>query len=349
MRPPQVRWSGDGAEIYFQWKQPAQAEEAPFDTYAVRRDGSNLRKLSEKEARFAPPAAGDLSRDRRRIVYAREGDLFVYDNTTGRTRQVTRTADAESNPRFLRDGRRIVFTRANNLYVLSLEDGMLDQLTDIRSEGAPAPAAAAGGRGGRGGAAPPAAGSPARGTDSQEFLKKQEAELLEVVRQRAALREAQEALRKQENPRKPFTLQARQAVTSLQLSPDEKFVIASVADTPANAKNTIVPNFVTESAYVEDIRGRTNVGDLQPRGRLALIDVTSGEVKWVDPGQKGEVRLFPPEWSEDGTRAVLLARAADNKTAGFWRSTRPPPKPAFSPPTMTTPGWEARAPTPSAG
>ena len=311
--PSQVRWSGDSAEIYFQWKQPAQAEEAPLDTYAVHRDGSNLRKLSPEEARFAPPIAGDLSRDRRRIVYAREGDIFVYDNATGKTRQITRTADAESNPRFLRDGRRIAFTRANNLYALSLEDGTLEQLTDIRSESAPGPATG-GGRGGRGGAAPPAAdGAPARGTDSQEFLKKQETELLEVVRQRAALRQAQEALRKQENPRQPFTLQARQSVTSLQLSPDEKFVIASVSDTPANAKNTIVPNFVTESAYVEDIRGRTNVGDAQPRGRLALIGVATGEVKWVDPGQKRDVRLFPPEWSEDGTRAVLMARAADNK------------------------------------
>ncbi len=313
--PSQVRWSRDSAEIYFQWKQPAQAEEAPLDTYAVHRDGSSLRNLSPEEARFAPPSAGDLSRDRRRIVYAREGDIFVYDNATGKTRQVTRTADAESNPRFLRDGRRIAFTRSNNLYVLSLEDGTLEQFTDIRSEAAPATAAGGGGRGGRGSAAPPAAadGAPARGTDSQEFLKKQETELLEVVRERAALRQAKEALNKQENPRQPFTLQARQSVTSLQLSPDEKFVVASVSDTPATAKNTIVPNFVTESAYVEDIRGRTNVGDAQPRGRLALIGVATGEVKWIDSGQKREVHLFPPEWSEDGTRAVLMARAADNK------------------------------------
>ena len=312
--PSQVRWSGDSTEIYFQWKQPAQSEESPLDTYVVHRDGSGLRKLSVEEANSAPPVSGDLSHDRRRIVYAREGDLFVYDNATGKTRRVTRTADAELNPRFLRDGRRIAFTRANNLYVLSLDDGTLDQLTDVRSESAPGLPTSGGGRGGRGGAgAPAAAGVPARGTPSQEFLKKQETELLEVVRDRAALRQAQEDRRKQENPRKPFTLQARQNVASLQLSPDGKFVIASISETAANAKNTIVPNFVNESAYVEDIPGRTNVGDSQPRTRLALIDVASGEVKWVDSGQKREVRLYPPEWSEDGTKAVLLARSADNK------------------------------------
>jgi dipeptidyl aminopeptidase/acylaminoacyl peptidase len=106
---------------------------------------------------------------------------------------------------------------------------------------------------------------------------------------------------------------------------------------PANAKNTIVPNYVTESAYTEDIPGRSNVGDTQMRIRLALIDVATGEVKWVDHGQKAappnpqtrkmetgaqaarttpqerDVQLFQPVWSEDGTKAVILARAADNK------------------------------------
>jgi dipeptidyl aminopeptidase/acylaminoacyl peptidase len=342
--PSQVRWSGDGSQIFFQWKQAAQKEDAPLDTWMVNRDGSGLRKLSDEESRTAPPVFGEPSLDRSRIVYARDGDLFVYDNATGKTRQLTRTTDVEASPRFLRDGKRIAFTRANNLYVLSLEDGSLVQMTDIRSEAAPAAApAAAGGRGGRGGAAPPtAAGQPPRGTDSQEFLKKEEKDLLEAVRERAARREEEEARRKKENPRQPFQLQARQTVGSLQLSPDEKFVTAVVMEPPANAKNTIVPNYVTESAYTEDISGRSNVGDTQMRTRLAVIDAATGEVKWVDHGQKlappnpqvqktetgresgaqaartptpqeRDVQLFQPVWSEDGSRAVILARAADNK------------------------------------
>ena len=342
--PGQVRWSGDGAQVFFQWKQAAQAEDAPMDTYVVNRDGSGLRKLSDEDAKTAPPVNGEPSLDHTRIVYARDGDLFLYDNTTGKTRQLTRTTDVEASPRFLRDGKRVAFTRANNLYVLSLEDGSLVQMTDIRSESAPAaPATAGGGRGGRGGTAPPTAtGQPPRGTDSQEFLKKEEKDLIEAVRERAARREEDEARRKKENPRKPFQLQARQNVASLQLSPDEKIVTAVVMEPPANAKNTIVPNYVTESAYTEDIPGRSNVGDTQARVRLALIDVETGEVKWVDHGQKTappapqtqkmdtgresgaqssrtptsqerDVQLFQPAWSEDGTRAVILARAVDNK------------------------------------
>ena len=34
--------------------------------------------------------------------------------------------------------------------------------------------------------------------------------------------------------------------------------------------------------HVEDIPGRSNVGDSQARTRLAVIDVVTGDVKWVD-------------------------------------------------------------------
>jgi len=337
-QPAQVRWSGDSQRIYFQWKQASEKEDAPLATYVVGHDGSGLRRLSDDEAKSAPPAAGDTSRDKGLSVYARDGDIFVYDNRKGGTQQVTRTTDPELNPRFLADGRRIAFTRANNLYAMSLDTGMLVQMTDIRTPpvpGAPGAAAAIGGRGGRGGAPPPTTGEPPKGTDSQEYLKKEQKDLLEAIRERVARREEDDAKRKKDNPRKPYTLQARQTVAALQLSPDEKYVVATMIDAAANAKNTVVPNYVTESAYTEDIPGRANVGDTQAHTRLALIDATSGEVKWVDHGQRisppavardggapsvrapapqeRDVQLSEPVWSEDGTRAVLRARAADNK------------------------------------
>src|SRR5450432_266254 len=166
--PTAVRWSYDGQWLYFQWKQYADKETAPLDTYAVNRDGSGLRKLTGLEIKQLPPALGDTSKDKRLTAYASAGDLFVYDNTTGKTQQLTKTTDAETNPHFTHDGKRIYFTRSNNLYAMSLDSGMLVQLTDIRSAGAPASAVPAGGGGrgfggGRGSSAPPptaAAGNP---------------------------------------------------------------------------------------------------------------------------------------------------------------------------------------------
>jgi dipeptidyl aminopeptidase/acylaminoacyl peptidase len=348
--PAQVRWSGDGERIYFQWKQASDPQDKDPDTYVVNRDGGNLRKLSDSDAKLAPPAFGDSTRDRKRTVYTRDGDIFLYDATSGQTQQITKTADAEVNPRFTRDGRRIAFTRANNLYVMSLETGSLVEMTDIRTATLPVAGAQAGGaagaRIGQGQGQGRGAGGQGRatnseeqkGTDSQEFVKKEEKDLLEVVREHAAKREEQDAKRKRENPRKPFNLQGTQTIGSLALTPDEKYVIASVVEPGTGTKNTIVPNFVTESAYTEDISSRNKVGDNQGRTRLAILSVETGDVKWVDHGQKlppanadvktettdltpprrpveqdRDVQLSTPVWSEDGTKAVLQARAADNK------------------------------------
>ena len=324
--PEGVRWSHDSQTLYFQWKRYSDKIIAPMDTYAVGRDGSNLRKLSDAEIRNLPPAFGDTTSDHRLTVYSNAGDLYLYDRTTGKTQQLTKTTDNEANPRFTRDGKRVSFTRGPDLYVMSLDTGSLVQLTDIRSGAAPVTSApAAGGRGGFGGrgqggggrGAAAAAGLYApepRGTPSQEYLKKQERELIGVVRDRVELHDELRKKQQAEQPRKPFTLQARQSVGQLQLTPDEKYVVAGIFETPtAAAKNTIVPNFVSDSGYTESIPGRTNVGDSQRTSRLAVFNVETGEVKWVDHGQKKIVQLGMPVWSEDGTRAVVNGRSADNK------------------------------------
>jgi dipeptidyl aminopeptidase/acylaminoacyl peptidase len=337
--PIGVRWSHDSNRILFQWKQHTEKEIAPMDTYTVNRDGSGLRKLTDEETRKLPPALGDTTRDKRLMVYSNAGDLFTFDNETGKITQLTKTTDFETNPRFTQDGKRISFTRNGNLYVMSLDSGLLVQLTDIRSAAAPTTSAApavgggrgfgGGGRGqggGRGAAAGPAAtdaAPEARGTESQEYLKKEQKELLQVVRDRIEQRDDQQKKRTALDAanRKPFTLQARQTVGGLQLTPDEKYVIASVFESAATpAKNTIVPNFISDSAYTEDIPGRSNVGDSQGTSRLAVVNVESGAVTWVDHGQKKagganprEIQMNAPLWSEDGTKAVISARAADNK------------------------------------
>ena len=333
--PSGVYWSQDSQRIYFRWKQADEPRLKEMSLYVVNRDGTGLRRLSDDEAKQAPPANGELSKDKSMTVYTDEGDIFIYDHAKNARRQITKTVDAETNPHFTFDQKRIYFTRANNLYVMNLGDGSLDQLTDIRI-GASVPT------------------SSPKGTDSQEYLKKEERSLLDAVRERAEQREEQEKKRKERETRKPFAVPTGQNVTNLNLSPDGKYVIATISEPGAGSKNTIVPNYVTESAYTEDIPGRGKVGDTQNRTRLVVINVETGETKNVDHGQKlpanappqrtemnateqkelstgggsdrvnpqikttaepkpREVQLSQLQWSEDGKNAVLMGRAADNK------------------------------------
>jgi hypothetical protein len=202
----------------------------------VNRDGSGLKKLTEEEAKNAPPVFGEASRDKKLTLFVDSGDVFLYDNATNQRRQITATTDSETNAHFTRDQKHIYFTRANNLYVMSLDTGSLVQMTDITTGGAPTPAPVAGGgfgQGrGQGGGQRAQTGDTAqqRGTDSQEYLKKEERELLDVIRRRAVKREQDEEKRKRERPRKPFQLAQRQTAVNLQLSPDEKSVTVSVVE-----------------------------------------------------------------------------------------------------------------------
>ncbi|MGH9842471.1 MAG: prolyl oligopeptidase family serine peptidase [Blastocatellia bacterium] len=331
--PTRVYWSQDSERIYFRWKRAGEPRLKEPDLYVVNRDGGGLRKLTEEEARQAPPLFGDLSKDKKLSVYAEDGDIFVYDHAKNERRQITQTTEGESSPRFTADGKHVVFTRQNNLYRIPLEGGALAQLTDIRTGGQ------------TGDAAPP------KGTESQEFIKKEERELIEAVRERARKREEQEAKRKQREKRKPFSPPAGQSVANLNLSPDGKFVSASVLQPATGAKNTIVPNYVTESSFTEDIPARSKAGDNQSRSRMVVLNVETGESKWVEHGLKEQpkekkitatanvpadakdakeknrdlgaraslptkdrdVQLYNLQWSEDGANAALLVRSADNK------------------------------------
>lgn len=331
--PAGVYWSQDSQRIYFRWKQAGEPRLKETSLYVINRDGTGLRRLSDEEAKQAPPANGELSKDKTMTVFTDEGDIFIYDHAKGARRQITQTVDAETNPHFTFDQKHIYFTRQNNLYLMALDGGLLEQLTDIRIGGT-----------GTAGATPP------KGTDSQEYLKKEERALLDAVRERAEQREEQEKKRKEHEKRKPFNVPTGQSPINLSLSPDGKYVIATVSEPGSGSKNTIVPNYVTESAYTEDISGRTKVGDVQGRTRLVVIDVETGETRNVDHGQKmaasapvqrtemnatergtvnsgsstdrsknaaalkdREVQLAQLQWSDDGKNAVLMARAVDNK------------------------------------
>lgn len=319
--PTGVYWSQDSQRVYFRWKQADEARLKETSLYVVNRDGTGLRRLSDDEAKQAPPANGELSKDKTMTVFADEGDIFIYDHVKGVRRQITRTVDAETSAHFTFDQKHIYFTRQGNLYVMALDGGSLEQFTDIRIGGAGVTPAAAGGAGGAQRQVGGSSETQQRGTDSQEYLKKEERALLDAVRERAEQREEQEKKRKEREMRKPFNVPAGQNVINLNLSPDGKYVTATISEPGTGAKNTIVPNFVTESGYTEDIPGRTKVGDTQNRTRLTIINVGTGETKNIDHGQK--LPAMPPaQRAEMNSTEQAQRERGESKTAAEPRPTQ---------------------------
>ncbi|HEX2835566.1 MAG TPA: prolyl oligopeptidase family serine peptidase [Thermoanaerobaculia bacterium] len=331
--PRNVRWSRDGQLVYFDWKQYNDPTEETFDTYVAGRDGKGLRKLSDAEANDAPPGAnGNWTRDRKRAVYVEDGDVFLYDAVAKKRRALTDTNDSEADARFTRDEKRVTFVRGNNLYVLSLNDGSLVQLTNIVSGDEKGPHVSL------------FEEAMKDATASQKWIAEEAKKLSDVVARRSAEREEEEAKRKAAIALAPMKLKKGESISDLELTPDETFVIAFISVDASEGKRTIVPSYVTDTGYTTDLPARRKVGDAQGASRVVSISVADGKVlplkhglKRIEPAkdeaaktkettteataQKTETKE-PPErdieidalfWSDDGTKAVLPARALDNK------------------------------------
>jgi dipeptidyl aminopeptidase/acylaminoacyl peptidase len=307
--PTSLRWSADSTSLYFAWRKPGEKEES---TYVVGRDGAGLRKLSDDESRRVPGANGRWDRAKKRVVFVDAGDIVMVDGS--RRVQITRTTGNESNPRWARDDTHVTYVRDGNLFIVPVDGtaGGVVQLTDVAPKR-----------------------SEPRLSDSQKFIKEEEQKLIDYLREQA---EEKKRLEEKEKSRKlpSFELQDRQSALDLMLSPDDTHVFILVAERPSGAKNTIVPNYVTETGYTEDIPGRPNVGDTQERRLLAVLNVKTRKSVWADASfappvveddsaagsaapnatprkAEREIRWSMPVVSSDGTHAVAAARSADNK------------------------------------
>jgi len=319
--PSALRWSADSQRLYFEWRKPGEKEPA---TYVVGRDGGAPRKLSDDDAKNAPAATGQWDKARRRLLSTAGGDVVIHDGGTGKRLHITRTTGAETGARWARHDTHVTYVRDGNLFIVPVEAGaaaIVTQLTDVA----------------------PRRTEP-RLTDSQTFIRDEEQKLVGHVRKQKEEREKAEEKAKKDKP-PSFELQERQTAADLMLSPDESNVFIVVAERPAGAKSTIVPNYVTESGYTEDIPARTNVGDTQERRLLAVLNVKTGKAVWADgsfappvaepekspppagqkpgetppPGRRAEreIRWSMPVVSRDGKYVVAGARSADNKDRWF--------------------------------
>src|SRR5215213_4722766 len=277
--PRGLRWSRDGQQIFFEWKQSTDPVEENFDTYVANRDGKGLRKLTDDEAKHAPPLRANWTRDRKRAVFTDNGDVFLYDSAAKKRRALTDTTDSESNALFTHDEKAVTFVRRNNLFVLSLADGSTTQVTNI-------------------------VGSDEKGpyvtlfedenkdkTDSQKWIAEEAKKLSDVLARRVAERKEEEAKRKAEIALEPTKLKKGESVDEASLSPDGKYAIVLITVESEDGKRANVPSYVTESGYTVDLPARRKVGDKQPATKIASISTVDGKANWL----KHELKAIEPQ------------------------------------------------------
>ncbi len=328
-------WGESGDTVYFERKRPG---EKINDLWAVEVgvEGSAPRRVPPSELSSFRRPGGDYSSDHSRYAYELEGDLFVQAADGGAIRQLTRTAERESRPRFLVGDARIAFDRGARTLVFDLESGLVSEPAELRLED-----------------------DPVEEKPEFDYLEAKQLRLYRKVAEEKADEEAklehERSLQREDpaRPALPWYLGDKVEIVERSLSPagDRVLLVTREKDAEEGRKD-VMPNYVTRSGYVETEELRTRVGRDVPRGHgLLLLDLAQRERHEIDlkalPGiqddplaelrkqavewhvargadrEQVEKALKAPEtraveieeiaWSDDGRRLAVQAHSIDNK------------------------------------
>ena len=356
--PSNIRWGSDSKKVYFNWN-PNNTDRD--EMFSITPTDIKPVKVSIDEQKAFIPLAGEWNKKHTLRVIEKNGDIFLLDAKTGKIQQLTNTTDRESNASFSGDESRVIFTRAENLYSLKLNGGELVQLTNFVHTGAAATAApqvfaGAGGRGGGGGARQGGGAGTTSGTqatsvravvnEQENWLKKEQLELFDVIKVKYKDRKLDSIQRKQFEVKRLKELAVGDGlVGATQLSPNDRFITYRLTKIDNTAKVVNVPNYVTASGFTEDIPNRTKVGAVQATSETFKFDTKRDTIYKVltstIPGIKDipeYVKDYPDQlaqrtrrnedrkvnirnlsWSEDGKYAVAMISAQDYKDRWIMR------------------------------
>ena len=318
-------WSWDGRTVYYKLKRPG----SPLrDTYAQPRTGGVATRVDEAGLASIDAAAPVYARDRTRMAFVRNGDLFERDLRSGALTQVTRSNAEEADPQYSADGLSLQFRIGTDWFAWRRQDQLVSQVVQLVAAKDPA--------------AEPAADS------MREMQLRLIATLKRQDEDRKAQR-AQQALERRQDPTRavaPVYLGDVQ-VDGSSLSPNGRWLL--VVTSPKGAEQGRVgklPRYVTESGYEEFEDQRIRVGRNGPIAEsLKLVDLQTGKVRDLafdalpgiatDPlaAMRAAQKLDPLKgnrpvrvlnegdnsgaatvrWSADGSGLALQVRAIDNK------------------------------------
>ncbi|GAB3916567.1 prolyl oligopeptidase family serine peptidase [Larkinella terrae] len=263
--PSGIFWAEDSKTIYFNWN-PVRAKGDSLYKIVLSGDRKPV-KVSPIERQKLPPATGGIyNRNQTLKLYEKDGDLFLLDTKPGKTgglalRQLTNTVERESNPVFSGDEQRVIFARANNIFTISLANGELTQVTNLD---------------------PGSKKTTPKPNDQEAWLKRDQLALFDVLKERKAKKDEGDKITKTGQPKRPkqFYTEGR-TVQNLQLSPDGRFATFSLLKSAQGAKTAIVPSYVTESGFTEDLTARTKVGAPFSSSEFYVYDIQRDTIQSV--------------------------------------------------------------------
>jgi len=249
--PTNISWSDDSETIYFSWNPN---KDTIRSTYKVNIKSKKISPLTFEEEKQRT-SLGKFSKDGQWKVYEKDGDIFLLNTKNYSKTPITNTIDAESNPVFSADQKNIIYRKENNLYKWNIDNGTTTQLTYLKK------------------------GHEKQGNKpnaQDQWLMDDQLAHFNILKKRHNEALARDYRKKQtalDRP-KPIYIEDKHLL-DITISPNLDYAIYRLYS-PAKDKNTIVPDFVTESGYTTNINARPKVGGPQYTIEAWILNINSG-------------------------------------------------------------------------
>ncbi|HEX6848826.1 MAG TPA: DPP IV N-terminal domain-containing protein, partial [Chitinophagaceae bacterium] len=174
--PSNIQWSNDGTTIYFNWNPEKNLSDS---LYYITLNNKVPAKATPAEIQTLRATGNhNYNTSRTAYVFAKDGDIFYVDLKTNKTKRITQTVDAETNPQFSFNNSKIAYINRQNLYVWDITSGETVQLTNLQTGNQPA------------------RNTPASLNQQEDWLKKDQLTYFDVLRSRKEKREKADAYNK---------------------------------------------------------------------------------------------------------------------------------------------------------
>ncbi len=314
--PDRIFWGIDNQTVYFNWN----PEKAMADSmYFIRTKDIQPHKTKAGERAMVNAwKNGTYNADHSLLAYSLYGDVYLMDTKTTKITRITNTTAQEYGAGFTNNGQAVAFQQGRDLFTWDRTDGSISQLTSFKS-----------------GTPPPEKSDLDKGNAQEKWLKAQQLQLLEIIRDKKAKADAATAYNRQNAPKPLRSLYTEDKdVQNVQISPDGRYITYRLFAAPKDAKNTIVPDYVTSTGFTTDIPSREKVG--APEGSFTsfvydrvmdtVLQISIKELPGIkdqpdyvkdytkkDSAVVREVIINGPYWTDNGEHAIMDIRSQDNK------------------------------------
>ncbi|MEH6304850.1 prolyl oligopeptidase family serine peptidase [Olivibacter sp. CPCC 100613] len=294
--PENIMWGEFDGHLYFRWN-PENQDYLPL----YRIDTRNQQpKRQEEEVTRSFIQQTQYNQNGNRAVYIKNGDVFVYDLKTRHEKQLTATVEVESGPHFSTDEDVVFFKRGNNVYSLPLVNGELKQLTNFVYGNEKKK-------------------DDAKLSDQNQWLKENQLALFDVLNDRKRKIHTDDSLEKlrKVKPLRELPITENEVVRNVFASPNLAYV-AYIKYSPSKSnRNTIVPNYVTESGYTEDMQTRNKVGDEQGTANAYLYDIQKDTVLPISTANLAGIKEVPAFYSDYPAKRDSLLKLNKDRTVNI--------------------------------